>query len=203
VARLIKLGILTLAGICLFQAGRLWIDKSNLRENLIRMHVVANSDSAVDQEVKLQVKDAVISYLSQRLSDFSDQEQALNYLCSSVDEIMNVANQVLEASGTENRAVVTLQEEAFDAKEYDTFSLPAGVYQALRIDIGSANGKNWWCVVFPTLCQPCTTDGFSSIAISAGFNSDLTATLAGSDDYELRFFLLDCLGKIENFLYES
>ena len=94
---------------------------------------------------------------------------------------------------------MTLQKEVFDTRVYDTFTLPAGVYEALRITIGSGEGKNWWCVVFPTLCVPATSEGFEDVAAGAGFPESLTKSLEG--EYEIRFYLLDLLGKLEGYLF--
>ena len=99
--------------------------------------------------------------------------------------------------------MVTLGKEVFDTRYYDTFTLPAGVYEALRITIGEGQGKNWWCVVFPTLCVPATSDGFEDVAAGAGFPDALTSALEGESGYELRFFLLDLLGKWQSRGYKG
>ena len=95
------------------------------------------------------------------------------------------------------KAKVTLSTEYYDTRLYDTFKLPAGVYDSLKITIGEHKGKNWWCVVFPSLCLPATTDSFESVAVSAGFDSRLANTLSENRKFEIRFFLLDFLGRIE------
>ena len=76
--------------------------------------------------------------------------------------------------------------------------MPAGVYQTLQVRIGNGEGQNWWCVAFPTLCLPTSTDEFSNVAASAGLNGDMTNTLIQEEGYELRFYFLDQLGKLEN-----
>lgn len=184
-----------------FWCGALFADKQSLQDNLIRLHVVANSDSEEDQRRKLQVRDAVTAYLQPAMAELTDQEQAKAYLKCRLDDIETVANQVLQKAGTEDRAVVSLSLEAFDTRSYDTFTLPAGVYESLRIQIGSGEGHNWWCVVFPSLCLPATADGFQDTAVSSGFDDTLVNTLSGEDGYEIRFFILDCIGRVENFLY--
>ncbi len=89
--------------------------------------------------------------------------------------------------------------EAFPAREYDTFALPAGCYDALRITVGEGQGQNWWCVVFPRLCLPTVSEDFEVEAVGAGFSDTLTGALTG--EYEVRFFLLELLGRLENFLF--
>jgi stage II sporulation protein R len=113
----------------------------------------------------------------------------------------DVANSTLTQLGSGDKASVFLTKEAFGIRQYDTFSLPSGVYDSLRIEIGQAKGRNWWCVVFPALCLPTTTDGFEDVAASAGFNESLTDTLTTEDGYEIRFYLLDCIGRLENIIF--
>jgi stage II sporulation protein R len=172
-------------------------DREKLNEELIRLHVVAASDSAEDQAVKLRVRDAVVESLQDAMADVGDIGEARAYIQENLPKIQQTANDCLHALGYEGNAVATLKEEIFDTRYYDTFTLPAGVYEALRITIGEGQGKNWWCVVFPTLCIPATSEGFGDVAAGAGFPDTLTAALEGKDGYEIRFFLLDWLGKRE------
>lgn len=173
-------------------------DRQTLNEQLLRLHVVAASDSEADQSIKLQVRDAVIASISEDLAEIGDFKQAELYIRENLPKIEKIANDALKALGCEDTAVVTLREEVFDTRIYDTFSLPAGVYEALRITIGEGRGKNWWCVVFPTLCVPATTQGFEDVAVEAGFSETLTQTLEG--EYEIRFYFLDLLGRLEGIL---
>ena len=110
---------------------------------------------------------------------------------------------MLKEAGCGDLATVSLAVEEFATRVYDTFTLPAGVYEALRITIGEGEGKNWWCVVFPTLCVPATSQGFEDVAAGAGFPDTLTAALEGEEGYEIRFYLLDLLGKVEGYFFEG
>lgn len=192
--------------ICLFAAvffwcGSLLADRQQLNEKLIRLHVVANSDSEEDQKVKLQVRDAIISGIQSDLAKVADIEEARTYLQENLPKLQKIANDVLERAGFEEEAVVSLCREVFDTRIYDTFTLPAGVYEALRITIGEGQGKNWWCVAFPSLCLPATSRGFEEAAVEAGLSQSVSRTLTG-EEYQLRFFLLDALGRLENLLFE-
>lgn len=198
--------ILKRIGICACFAGFVWLwglisDRQTLNEELLRLHVVADSDSAEDQDIKLKVRDAVIDWLSEDMAKIGDFEAAETYIRENLPKIEKIANDTLKALGCEDTAVATLREEVFDTREYDTFTLPAGVYEALRITIGSGEGKNWWCVVFPTLCVPATSDGFEDVAAVAGFPDSLTKSLEG--EYEIRFYLLDLLGKWQGRRFSS
>lgn len=198
--KLIRRTLLCLSLAAFFWFGGVIRDYETVHRELIRFHVVANSDSAEDQAVKLRVRDAVINSLEAELRKIGNVEEAKCYLREKLPYIQQVANKTLEAAGFSPDAAVSLCREAFDTRYYDTFTLPAGVYEALRITIGEGAGHNWWCVTFPGLCIPATSEGFEAEAAGAGFSDDLTDSLAG-EPYEIRFFLLDALGKLENMFF--
>lgn len=190
-------------GTCIILLGLVWVgtilaDRQNLNENLIRLHVVGASDSEEDQAVKLKVRDAIVMQLEGAMLELPDAEAAKEYLTAQLHDLKATADAVLEEAGIQERATVTLQAEEFPTRHYDTFSLPAGVYESLRITIGDGEGQNWWCVVFPSLCLPATTDGFADAAAGAGFPTSLAGALQHEGKYEIRFFVLDCLGWLEN-----
>jgi len=178
-------------------------DREMLNEGLIRFHVVAHSDSDADQKIKLQVRDAVLQSLQKDLQKISDIDEARKYLQENLPKIQAIANETLHTLGFNGSSVVSFCKEQFDVRHYDTFSLPAGIYDSLRIVIGAGEGKNWWCVSFPSLCLPATAAEFQDVAASAGFSLPLTETLAGNGHYKIRFFFLDALGKLENNLFEE
>lgn len=192
--------------ICCCLAAAIWVgsvisDRNALRESIIRLHVVANSDSHDDQTLKLQVRDAVLNSIREDLQTLGDISAARSYLQENLPKIQSVAQTVLKQAGIDQQAVVTLCREPFGQRIYDTFTLPSGVYEALRITIGEGEGKNWWCVAFPALCQSATTEEFSDAAVSAGFSQPLTGSITGRKPYRIRFFLLDKLGQLENKLF--
>ena len=194
--------------VCALLTGLVWCgtviaDRERLNEELIRLHVVANSDTSEDQELKLLVRDAVICSLQETMKRMPDSTQARQYIQAHLPELQAIANQTLQMAGSTCSAAVSLCRESFDTRFYDTFSLPAGVYDALKITIGEGKGHNWWCVAFPSLCLPATSEGFREVSAQAGMNGTLEKTLAGEDGYEIRFFLLDQLGKLENHFFES
>lgn len=190
--------VAALAALCGF--GNLVADRQKLRYGIIRLHVVAASDTDEDQKVKLAVRDAVIDYLQKALENTTSVSDAKSCILNKTDKLEQIANSTLMAMGSCDTATVTLMQEEFEKRVYDTFSLPSGVYDSLRIRIGKAQGKNWWCVVFPAFCTPATTQSFQETAVSSGFSQELTGALSNNKKYEIRFFLLDCLGKFENFL---
>lgn len=177
-------------------------DRYTLNNELIRLHVVGQSDSAEDQSVKLLVRDAIITQLEAVMSQMPDMETAKSYLQTHLSDIEAISNKALEAAGSTAKAVVTLAQEAFPTREYDTFSLPAGVYESLRITIGEGEGKNWWCVVFPRFCSAATSEEMKDTAVGAGFSEELGTTLTDKPKTQVRFFVLDCFGWIENLFYK-
>lgn len=185
-----------------FWLGTVFADKNSLKEDLIRLHVVANSDSDEDQALKLQVRDAVMDYLNQSMEKLPDAEQAKQFIQQHLSELEQYVNHVIRQLGSSDSATVSLGKETFGIRQYDTFTLPSGVYESLRITIGDGQGKNWWCVVFPTLCLNAVNRDFEDTAAGAGFSQTLADTLDNNKHYEVRFFFLDILGRIENFFFQ-
>ena len=171
------------------------------KRNIIRLHVVGASNSETDQAVKLLVRDAVLSCVSDDLALCKTAEEAKQCLIKNLQSIENAAADTLRNNGMESDVRISLGKEAFPVRDYETFSLPSGVYQSLRIEIGEAEGRNWWCVVFPSFCYGVSTDDFRSVAAGSGFSEPLTDTLAGDREYKLNFLLLDFLGRLENFFH--
>lgn len=192
-----RIALVTLAVVFVW-AGRLAADSNSLKNELIRLHVVGASDSLEDQEVKLKVRDAVLASLEEGLADVTDVDAAVDYVGRMLPKVASAANRCLAEAGFADTVQVSLTEEAFPTREYDTFSLPAGVYQALRVVIGEGEGRNWWCVVFPQLCG---AEEFVETANVAGMSDELAGTLEG--EYEIRFWLLEKIGEVKNLLFES
>ncbi len=132
---------------------------SGLADNLIRLHVVANSDSPQDQELKREVRDAVLSYMHKEIKDSQDIEQTRAIVVDRLDEIRTVAQNMIYQQGHEYEVRTILGSHPFPTKVYGDINLPAGNYQALRVIIGNGAGSNWWCVLFPPLCFVDVTHG--------------------------------------------
>ena len=178
-------------------------DRNTLNNELIRFHVVANSDSPEDQAIKLTVRDVVLNSIKSDLNNITNISDAKAYLQENLPKIQNLVDQTLKDLEVDGYSRVSLCKEVFDVRHYDTFSLPAGVYHSLRIVIGEGMGKNWWCVSFPTLCIPATTDGFVETAADAGLSEPLVQTLSGNENYHLRFYFLNQLGKLESIFFKA
>ena len=194
-----RIALVAFVVMCIYGWG-IVTDSQALQEELLRLHVVGASDSKEDQDVKLLVRDAVLRSLHDGLEDLTDLEAAYDYVQRMLPKVEAAANQCLAAAGFDDTVTVSLTEESFPPREYDTFSLPAGVYKALRVVIGEGEGKNWWCVVFPQLCMG-TEGDFVETASVAGLSDELTGTLEG--DYEVRFWLLEKLGELKNWFFDA
>ena len=187
--------------VALIWTGSVLSDKQKLKESVIRMHVVANSDSDEDQKIKYMVRDAVTESLKKDLCAVADISQAKNYLRENLPKIQQIAEKTLCRLGCQDNVTVSLCREAFEKRIYDTFSLPAGIYEALRITIGEGEGKNWWCVVYPSLCLPQSGQTLQNVAAGAGFSDSLLGSITHEKGFEIRFAALDVLGKLENIFF--
>lgn len=182
--------VLTAASATLVQA-----EQRRLSGKLIRLHVVANSDSAHDQAVKLEVRDAVIAAAKTLLDGADDPRAALE---GRLDVIAQAAEARLCELGEDLPVTVRLGKERFPTREYDTFALPAGVYEALRVSIGAAEGHNWWCVVFPSLCLTSSMDELELAAQTAGFSDEEIRFITGEESgFVLKFRVLELLQKLK------
>ena len=122
------------------------------KNKLIRFHVIANSDSDEDQNLKLKVRDAVIDYLQPKLDLSSSIEESETIIKSEYKELENISKNIVLENGYKYDISVGIDYSTFPTKQYSNVVLPAGEYKALRIIIGEGKGKNWWCVMFPPLC---------------------------------------------------
>ena len=181
--------------------GGLLADAQALRSDILRLHVVANSDDPADQAVKLQVRDVVLETLRDGMADIQDPQQAIAYAKEMIPKLTKVCNEALARAGFSDTVQISVGQQEFPLREYDTFRLPSGIYQALKVVIGEGQGQNWWCVVFPELCSGATEAEFVETAKMEGMKDSLTASLTG--DYEIRFWILDQMGKWGNFLHRD
>lgn len=138
----------------------LWAEATQVRlaSQVIRLHVLANSDSEEDQALKLEVRDRVLETTSALLTGETEPQAAAVLLNQHLDDIAQTAAQEISAQGHDDRVEVRLEQTWFPTRQYQGISLPAGNYLALRVLIGAAEGHNWWCVVFPNLCLPAVSE---------------------------------------------
>lgn len=128
------------------------VDTKNRKQDCVRIHIRANSNSEIDQSVKLDVRDAVVNYLTPLLSDCKSSDDAKEVIRNNLCALKKTSDDVLLDKGFSYRATVRISEEKFPYRKYDDVSFPAGVYDALIVELGEGTGNNWWCVCFPPLC---------------------------------------------------
>lgn len=124
----------------------------NLSGNMIRMHIVANSDSKTDQDIKYLIRDEIVNHMIKKTDELKSKEDAGAYIQNNTEELKTIANRVIADSGLTYTAEVSYGKYPFPSKRYNNLILPAGYYDSVKIDIGNAEGENWWCVMFPPLC---------------------------------------------------
>lgn len=142
-----------------------------LADKVVRLHVLAHSDSEEDQALKLEVRDAVLQEAEELLEYAADRKEAEGLLRGQLLEFERTAAETIRSAGYDYPVTVELTDTRFPTRQYDGFALPAGEYLALRVLIGDAEGQNWWCVVFPPLCTAAVTD-FSETAAEAGLSDE-------------------------------
>ncbi|SUY46654.1 stage II sporulation protein R [Clostridium putrefaciens] len=159
---LIIILISTVVGYSFYGQGLNKFDDSNsalIKDKMIRFHVIANSDSIDDQDIKLKVRDKVLEYIYPKLEGSSEIDKSREILKENDEEIKNIALKVLEENNYNYKVESTLSNEIFPVKSYGNITLPQGEYEAYRIILGDGKGQNWWCVMFPPLCFVDITKG--------------------------------------------
>lgn len=181
IALLIGMAVFLISGAVSLQ------NRDQLADKVVRLHILANSDSEEDQALKLRVRDRVLERATELLEQTGDRQEAADVLQSHLPELERIAAEEISDCGYEYDVTAEVANTMFPTKEYDGFTLPAGEYLALRIIIGEGNGHNWWCVVFPPLCTTAAADVPAS-ALAAGFDEEEVALVTEENEgYVLKF----------------
>ena len=185
--RIVELALLLGTAVFLLTGAWALNTQRDLADRVVRLHVLANSDSEEDQALKLLVRDAVLERATALLEQTESRAEAEALLRESLPELETIAEETVRANGYSYAVTAELEDTSFPTKEYDGFSLPAGEYLALRILIGEGAGQNWWCVVFPPLCTAASAD-VPETALAAGFTEDQVGLMTEEDSgYVLKF----------------
>ncbi len=176
-----------------------------LAENILRFHVVANSDTTEDQLLKQQVKDEIIAYMEPLLKDAKDVEASKIFIQTHTEEIKTVAEEVVEKWDKNYEVQVFLDKANFPTKSYGDIVLPAGEYEACRIIIGEGKGQNWWCIMFPPLCYVDAATGVVPMEGKEELQEQLTPEQYSlickeEEPYEIRFKIVDT---VNSFLHKE
>lgn len=163
---------------------------SDIADSVFRLHIIANSDSDEDQDLKLLVRDNILSYMKDISSDVISKEKVISLMNEHLDEFYDIAINTIHDEGYDYDVNLKIGEFDFPTKTYGDISLPAGMYDALRVEIGKAEGHNWWCVMFPTLCfvdvSSGSLDDDSKGVLESSLN-DEEYKLVSSDNFGISF----------------
>jgi len=167
-------------------------------EDVLRLHVIAESDSADDQALKLKVRDAVLACVSVAVGDCTSFEEANAVVTAMSEEIRSAAEVCVRENGGNCTVSVELSPEKYPRRDYGSACLPDGVYQSLRVTLGDGAGKNWWCVLFPTVCIRFARETADEDAyIAAGFTPEEYRIITGNDGgWKIKFRILEILADV-------
>ena len=195
-----ELAILIGMAVTIFCAGFCGFEENynDITETVFRLHILANSDSEDDQQLKLKVRDAVLAETSYIFESKASAVESAEAAEKSLAEIKSVAERVIRENGYDYPVRCEVTDIDLDNRVYDTITMPAGHYKALRITIGEAKGKNWWCVMFPPLCLPAVTNIDEALADCDGvFTAEELDMLQNPENYECRFYILELIEKLK------
>jgi stage II sporulation protein R len=175
-------------------------EEADIYNSTIRLHVIANSDSERDQALKLLVRDAILK----RMKDYTatTKEQAIDLITSDKENLQKIATQCLKKEGVSAPVLIELTEESYPTKDYEGFTLPAGVYTSLKVIIGNGEGQNWWCVLYPPLCTSVAIDYDDNASIQTGLSKDQYNLITGANgEYKVKLKLLEIASRAFGFDY--
>ncbi len=166
---------------------------------LIRLHIIAGSNSEEDQNIKLYLRDEILKEFGERLSKLKSKEDAEETVKILLDEIEAFSNDKLVKKSYPYKVKCTLSEEAYPTREYRNFALPAGKYTSLRVIIGTGEGENWWCVLYPPLCMSGAKGAEEDAFIAAGFTPEEYKLITRSNGkYKIKFKLIELFNELFN-----
>lgn len=193
-----------LLGVALAALLGVWLDRSQtaLADQVIRLHVLANSDSEADQALKLKVRDRVLETAEEYFTPGATLEETQAVLTAHLADIAAAGAEQVAEEGYQYPVTVSMEENYwFPTKEYTDFALPAGNYTALRVVIGEGGGQNWWCVVFPPLCLGSVSETAAQTALSGGFSEDQVSLITGEDEgYVVKFKAIELWEEFQHWL---
>ncbi|MDR0903624.1 MAG: stage II sporulation protein R [Ruminococcus sp.] len=173
-------------------------DYKSITDNVLRLHILANSDSDSDQELKLKVRDEILKETSSIFEASADINAAKAAAAAALPEIERIAKETVIANGYDYPVYAELTKMQFDTRVYGDITMPAGEYDAIRITIGEAEGKNWWCVMFPPLCIPAVIADEPIEVFNGVLDESEEDILTNPQKYEARFFILDLINDIKS-----
>lgn len=198
----LECALLIMLAACLLTGAAALARQDRLQQKMIRLHVVANSDSDRDQALKLQVRDKVLAFTEQAMRASATRAEANRALQAALPTIQTIAQETLRQNGCEDSVETRLEPAEFPLKTYDGFRLPAGEYLALRVLIGEAAGQNWWCVVYPPLCMTAASD-VRETGIACGMEQEELALMQeAGEEYQVKFRCVELWEQFRQWLHK-
>lgn len=170
-------------------------EANSVSDSVLRFHIVANSDRQEDQQLKLKVRDGIAKLTDELFADSQTKEQAIEIARQNTDVIAAAAEQILRDNGCNDSVEVAIQNLYFPTKTYENISFPAGNYDAIHITLGSGEGQNFWCVMFPALCVPSVSEDNEELLSGVLDESEMKLV---THPYTLKFKTAELWGKIKN-----
>ena len=176
--------------------------EAEVYDSVLRLHVLANSDTDEDQALKLKVRDSILSASAPIMEGCETREEAIAALTSAIPTLASAASETIQHEGFDYPVRIELCEEDYPTKSYESFCFPSGEYLSLRVLIGDAAGQNWWCVLFPPLCLSAATDQSDAeeAFIAVGLTDDQYKIITETDSptYQVRFKILETIEDTKN-----
>ena len=166
-------------------------DSENISQKVFRFHILANSDEEYDQNLKLMVRDELLCYSNSLFNSCSNVDEAILIAKENVSNFNHIAKEVILKNGYDYSVKTYVTKEYFNTRVYDNYTLPAGLYDSLKVVIGSGEGHNWWCVMFPAVCLSSSADDFGDY-----LNEDEKALI--DDKYVIKFKAIEIYESIKN-----
>lgn len=166
----------------------------NISDQVFRLHILANSDSAEDQQLKLKVRDEILKKGETVFVSSNSLEETIELCKDNIALFQQTAEQCLKDNGSDYEVKVYVDKEYFNTREYDEITLPSGIYNALKIEIGQGKGHNWWCVMFPAICLSSVTDD----ELNKYLSEDEQKLVNSDSKYEVRFKIVEIYEKVKS-----
>lgn len=196
------LSLVLLTAVTLLSLTEGFITADTVREECLRLHILAASDSKEDQDVKLLVRDAVLKAGADIFSGSVSSDEAMEKISENKAFLEETANRVLRENGFSYKAHLTMEKEYFETRQYEDVRLPAGEYNACKITLGDGDGQNWWCVMFPPLCLPAVTKN-NEAEVYAVFGENGGNLVTEKNGYKIKFRIVEIINEFIEDLREK
>ena len=172
---------------------------TDIANNVFRLHVLANSDSEEDQNLKYKVRDSLLKYMREICGNCKNKQEAISLVEKNKENFKQIALDTIRSEGYSYDVNINIGNFEFPTKDYGDISLPAGYYDALRVEIGEAKGHNWWCVMFPPMCLPAAEE---SQELDDVLSESQMEVVENGDKYQVKFFAVELFEKVKNWFQD-